>query len=173
MLELQPDLGDVHLARPASAATTRSALEAIKKKFELSAVAAAAGREASSEKFLLEKGRETSSWPVVVPSTGTPDAIEPPVKSNVVGGLVDSRSCAKPAKKKRKKWFRSELDRSPNWFPSLASNSSRDETTGQIWGKCAKKGSLHILGLRSGNRFIHEFRSSSFAVPMPAREWTQ
>lgn len=99
MLELQPDLGDVHLARPASAATTRSALEAIKKKFELSAAAAAAGREASSEKFLLEKGRETSSWPVVVPSTGTPDAIEPPVKSNVAGGLVDSRGCAKPAKK--------------------------------------------------------------------------
>uniref|UniRef100_A0A182JL76 Uncharacterized protein n=1 Tax=Anopheles atroparvus TaxID=41427 RepID=A0A182JL76_ANOAO len=101
MLELQPDLGEVHLTRPASAATTRSALEAIKKKFELSAAAAAAVRDASSEKFLHDKGRETTAWPVVSTSVATPDASEPAKPFVVPGGLIDSRGCAKPAKKRK------------------------------------------------------------------------
>ncbi|XP_035912128.1 coronin-1C-like isoform X3 [Anopheles stephensi] len=104
MLEvLDPDIvGEVHLTRPATAATTRSALEAIKKKFELAAAAASADL---SEKHLLEKGKETKSK--VVGSGGdpsTPDGTGPsPAKPPPASGLIDSRGCAKPAKKL---WFR-------------------------------------------------------------------
>ncbi|XP_049298037.1 coronin-1C-like isoform X10 [Anopheles funestus] len=101
MLELHPDIGEVHLTRPATAATTRSALEAIKKKFELAAAAANAD---VSEKLLLEKGKETKPafGSAGVPST--PDGTEhSPVKPPSAIGLIDSRGCAKPAKKL---WFR-------------------------------------------------------------------
>ncbi|XP_049298028.1 coronin-2B-like isoform X9 [Anopheles funestus] len=97
MLELHPDIGEVHLTRPATAATTRSALEAIKKKFELAAAAANAD---VSEKLLLEKGKETKPafGSAGVPST--PDGTEhSPVKPPSAIGLIDSRGCAKPAKK--------------------------------------------------------------------------
>uniref|UniRef100_A0A182TA07 Uncharacterized protein n=1 Tax=Anopheles maculatus TaxID=74869 RepID=A0A182TA07_9DIPT len=100
MLELlDPDIvGEVHFTRPATAATTRSALEAIKKKFELAAATASA---AANEKLLLEKAKETKTK--VVGSAGvpsTPDGAEPsPAKPPPASGLIDSRECAKPAKK--------------------------------------------------------------------------
>ncbi|XP_052895224.1 coronin-1C-like isoform X2 [Anopheles moucheti] len=101
MLELHPEIGEVHLTRPATAATTRSALEAIKKKFEL---AAAAANAEVSEKLLLEKGKEPklTFGSAGVPST--PDGTEhSPAKPPSAIGMIDSRGCAKPAKKL---WFR-------------------------------------------------------------------
>ncbi|XP_035786506.1 coronin-1C-like isoform X2 [Anopheles albimanus] len=94
MLELQPDilLGDV---RTASAASTRSALEAIKKKFELSAAAAF---EANGSIKLPTFGSVAS-----VPTPTTADASEPAMAAVAKTGLIDSRGCAKPAKKL---WFR-------------------------------------------------------------------
>lgn len=90
MLELQPDilLGDV---RTASAASTRSALEAIKKKFELSAAAAF---EANGSIKLPTFGSVAS-----VPTPTTADASEPAMAAVAKTGLIDSRGCAKPAKK--------------------------------------------------------------------------
>uniref|UniRef100_A0A182M4C5 Uncharacterized protein n=1 Tax=Anopheles culicifacies TaxID=139723 RepID=A0A182M4C5_9DIPT len=97
MLELHPDIGEVHLARPATAATTRSALEAIKKKFELAAAAANAD---VSEKLLLEKGKETKPVYGSVGVPSTPDGTEhSPAKPPSAIGLIDSRGCAKPTKK--------------------------------------------------------------------------
>uniref|UniRef100_A0A182QI12 Uncharacterized protein n=1 Tax=Anopheles farauti TaxID=69004 RepID=A0A182QI12_9DIPT len=97
MLELHPDVvvvGEAHLAsRPATAATTRSALEAIKKKFELAA-AAAASADVSEKKLLLEKGKENRAS--VLSSPGDPA----PGKPASAVGLIDSRECAKPTKKK-------------------------------------------------------------------------
>nr|XP_040227643.2 coronin-1A-like isoform X2 [Anopheles coluzzii] len=101
MLELQhPDAGgDVQLGTRSvipSAATTRSALEAIKKKFELAAAADV------SEKLLAEKGKEQKLAAGGVPST--PDGTETtPAKPPSALGLIDSRGCAKPTKKL---WFR-------------------------------------------------------------------
>lgn len=97
MLELQhPDAGgDVQLGTRSvipSAATTRSALEAIKKKFELAAAADV------SEKLLAEKGKEQKLAAGGVPST--PDGTETtPAKPPSALGLIDSRGCAKPTKK--------------------------------------------------------------------------
>uniref|UniRef100_A0A182TMZ8 Uncharacterized protein n=1 Tax=Anopheles melas TaxID=34690 RepID=A0A182TMZ8_9DIPT len=98
MLELQhPDAGgDVQLSTRSvipSAATTRSALEAIKKKFELAAAADV------SEKLLAEKGKEQKLAAGGVPST--PDGTETtPAKPPSALGLIDSRGCAKPTKKR-------------------------------------------------------------------------
>ncbi|ETN62599.1 hypothetical protein AND_005717 [Anopheles darlingi] len=88
MLELQPDIlmGDV---RTATAASTRSALEAIKKKFEL---AAAASFEPKGSSNKLPTFGSVASVP-----TPTADASEP--APAVKTGLIDSRGCAKPTKK--------------------------------------------------------------------------
>ncbi|XP_053677075.1 coronin-1C-like [Anopheles nili] len=96
MLELHPDGGEVHLHRTPTAATTRSALEAIKKKFELSAATATK----SDKLLLLERNKEDkASLPAPIGSV-TPDGTDPPaVKPPSAVGLIDSRGCAKPAKK--------------------------------------------------------------------------